>query len=114
MYSRDLARPRRIARGEFPSLALDAKGGVYLAWELARGLGFAFSGDRGERFQVTSPVPGSAQGPNGGLQGKLGRKLAVTPDGQVALVNSRFREGEASRVWLLRGGPTSRSSLGPG
>jgi len=31
------------------------------------------------------------------------RKLAVGRDGEVAIVNSSFRENERSRVWLIRG-----------
>jgi hypothetical protein len=51
-------------------------------------------------------VPGTADptlGVNGGLQGLLMRKLAVADDGAIAVVNSSFREGEISRVRLIRG-----------
>jgi hypothetical protein len=30
-------------------------------------------------------------------------KLAVGRDGTVAIVNSSIKQGEASRVWLMRG-----------
>jgi hypothetical protein len=30
-------------------------------------------------------------------------KLAVGADGRVVVVNSAFREGSHSRVWLMRG-----------
>jgi hypothetical protein len=33
------------------------------------------------------------------------RKLAVSADGTVAIVNSSFQENEASRVWLIRARP---------
>lgn len=114
MYSRDLESSRRIAPGAFPSLALDGKGGVYLSWELERGVGFAHSADGGREFAVTSPLPGSARAPSGGLQGKLMDKLAVTPGGEVALVHSTFTEGRRSRIWLFRAGPSSRFSLRSG
>jgi hypothetical protein len=32
----------------------------------------------------------------------LGRKLAVSRDGSVAVVNSTIKEGGASRIWLMR------------
>jgi hypothetical protein len=31
------------------------------------------------------------------------RKLAVSGDGAIAIVNSSFKPKEASRVWLIRG-----------
>ena len=115
MYRRGLEAPRVVAKGAFPSLGLDARGGVYLAWELARGVGFAYAGDGGRVFAVTAPIPGSAREPSGGLQGKLMDKLAVTSDGsKVAVVHSTFTNGERSRIWLFRASPSSRFSLGPG
>ena len=48
-------------------------------------------------------MPESAgPGRNGSLQGMLMRKLAVSSDGAVAIVNSSFKENAASRVWLIR------------
>ena len=41
--ARSFAAPRELGKGAFPSLALDAQGGVYVTWELARGLGVAVS-----------------------------------------------------------------------
>jgi hypothetical protein len=105
-------RPRDISGdgAGFPSLALDAAGRICVLWERfgddgprPRGLGIAVSRDGGKTFQK-SEIPGSSgDGANGGLQGLLMRKLAVSPEGQVAVVNSSFQEKRASRVWLLRG-----------
>ena len=106
-------RPRDISgRGAgFPALGADAKGNLYVLWErfaehplLARGLAFAVSGDGGATFTAPVLVPDSAdRGWNGSSQGLLMRKLAVSPDGGFAIVNSSFREKERSRVWLMRG-----------
>ena len=113
--ARSFEAPRTIAAGTFPSLDVDARGGVYLLWELARGLGLALSRSYGNDFSVSSPLPRSAgDAPNGNLQGKLTDKLAVNADGEVAVVNSSFHEGRRSRVWLLRARPAGRFSLGPG
>ncbi len=97
----------------FPSLALDARGGVYLVCELfhedrhrPRGLGHAVSRDSGRSFSAPALVPGSADPPrhwNGSHQGLLMRKLAVNARGDVAVVNSSLRDSHASRVWLMRG-----------
>jgi hypothetical protein len=32
----------------------------------------------------------------------LMRKLAVSRDGSIAIVNSSFKQNERSRVWLMR------------
>ena len=114
MYRRGDEAPRVVAEGAFPSLELDAKGGVYLAWALDRGVGFAYAADGGGDFALTAPVPGSARAPSGGLQGKLMNKLAVTSGGEAAVVHSTFTEGKQSRIWLFRGSPRSRFSLGSG
>ena len=96
----------------FPSLATDAQGGVYVLWELlpnpqrrSRGLGIAVSRDEGASFSAQASVPQSADargGWNGSSQGLLMRKLAVSPRGDIVIANSSLREGEASRVWLIR------------
>jgi hypothetical protein len=101
----------------FPSLALDAKGGVYLVCELfhedrsrPRGLGYAVSRDSGRTFSRPALVPGSADPPghwNGSHQGLLMRKLAINARGNVAVVNSSLRDSHASRVWLMRGDPAN-------
>jgi hypothetical protein len=97
----------------YPSLAIDAAGGVYVVWErfptiVGRplGLGFAHSRDAGRTFSSPLVVPGTADvwlGVNGGLQGGLMRKLSVTEDGTLAVVNSSFLEGTLSRVRLILG-----------
>jgi hypothetical protein len=103
--------------GAFPSLAVDARGGVYLLCELfhehrhrARGLGHAVSRDSGRSFSAPALVPGSADPPghwNGSHQGLLMRKLAVNASGAVAVVNSSLRDSRESRVWLMRGQRTN-------
>jgi hypothetical protein len=97
----------------FPSLAIDAADNLYVVWERfptrhgsPLGLGFSYSPDGGRTFGLPSVVPGTADstlGVNGSLQGLLMRKLAVAGDGAIAVVNSSFREGEISRVRLIRG-----------
>lgn len=117
MYSRSrdggasFERPRPISEGGagFPALAIDGKDNLYVLWErfaehphLPRGLALAVSSDRGQSFRSV-PVPQSAgEGWNGSSQGILMRKLAVNRDGALAIVNSSFREGVRSRVWLIR------------
>jgi hypothetical protein len=107
--------PRVISKPNagFPSLGLDANGGVYVVWELAqdrrhrpRGLGFALSTDAGRSFSEPEVIPGSADprgGWNGSFQGLLMRKLSVSRAGELAVVNSSLKDGERSRVWMIRG-----------
>ena len=107
--------PQTISTGRaaFPSLGLDARGNVYCTWELyrdkrsgGRGLGASVSRDAGRTFSKPALIPGSNDaggGLNGSNQGKLMRKLAMSADGQVAVVNSSLKHGERSRVWLMRG-----------
>ena len=107
----------------FPSLGLDARGHVLVLWERypredARplGLGFALSTDQGRSFSTPGIVPGTADpalGFNGSLQGLLMQKVAVSPAGAVAVVNSRFDPGERSLVRLIRG-QLGRSDQGGG
>ena len=97
----------------FPYLAAEGEGNLYVAWELfprlgrrSRGLGFTVSGDGGDSFVEPSVVPGTADpanGVNGSQQGLLMRKLAVGPEGALAIVNSTYRRGEESRIWLHLG-----------
>jgi hypothetical protein len=127
MYSRRPARAqafepaRMISRSDpngvdhvgFPSLDIDAADNLYVVWERfptrhgsPLGLGFSYSPDGGRTFGLPSVVPGTADrilGVNGSLQGLLMRKLAVAGDGAIAVVNSSFRDGEISRVRLIRG-----------
>jgi hypothetical protein len=110
---RSFERPRDIAGPDagFPALDIDAKGNLYVLWErfaehrqLARGLELAVSTDAGRSFSAPVLVPESADaGWNGSSQGLLMRKLAVSRVGEIAIVNSSFREKERSRVWLIRG-----------
>jgi hypothetical protein len=120
-YSTDgaqsFAPPRHIedARSGFPQLALDAKGGVYVTWELfrdhrhrPRGLGYTISRDSGRSFSAPAVIPESADragGWNGSQQGLLMRKLAVNRDGALAIVNSSLQDNERSRIWLMRAAP---------
>jgi hypothetical protein len=56
-------------------------------------------------------VPGTddpAHGFNGSQQGLLMEKLAGNRAGALAVVNSTFKQGEASRIWLYRGQPDRR------
>jgi hypothetical protein len=112
--SREIAGPDRgLESASFPALSVDGRGNLYVIWELfphrhgrSRGLGFAFSSDRGRTFSSPSIVPGTGDprhGINGSLQGLLMRKLAVNQRGQVAVVNSTIRAGEASRIRLVIG-----------
>ncbi|MBI2204261.1 MAG: exo-alpha-sialidase [Candidatus Rokubacteria bacterium] len=114
--ARTFAPPREISgpAAGFPSLSIDAKGSVYVLWELfrdhpyrPRGLGFVVSRDGGRAFTPAAAVPDSADpagGWNGSSQGLLMKKLAVNARGALAIVNSSLRDRERSRVWLIRTG----------
>ncbi|MFL6675530.1 MAG: sialidase family protein [Massilia sp.] len=101
------------AGAAYPELALDAQGRLYVTWEVfpdpagrARGLGITFSADNGNSFAPPMLVPGSRDaggGTNGSHQGLLGKKLAVSPSGRIAVANSSLKQDERSRVWLMRG-----------
>lgn len=103
--------------GKYPQLAVDASGAVYVLWERylegadrARGLVLSSSNNTFGHFGMPISVPGISGpelGDNGSQQGMLTRKLAVTPGGSIAVVNSTFKAGDASHIWLLRG------TLGP-
>ena len=47
---------------------------------------------------------------NGSTQGLLMRKLAVSADGAVAIVNSSLKQDAHSRVWLMRGARLSAAT----
>lgn len=106
--------PDSLSGASFPSLAIDAAGGVYVAWEWSRdyrkrprGLGIVVSRDGGRSFNAPALVPGSIDpggGSNGSQQGLLMKKLAVNGAGAMAIVNSSFNENARSRVWLMRTG----------
>jgi len=113
--ARTFEPPREISApgAGFPALSVDAKGNLYVLWELfhdprgyPRGLALAVSRDSGRSFTAPAIVPGSidpAGGMNGSNQGFLMRKLAVNGRGAVAIVNSSLKPNERSRVWLIRG-----------
>ena len=124
--SRDGARsfePTRRISGEgagFPALGLDGAGNPYVVWELfrehrirSRGLGYAISHDAGASFTAPLALPESS-GPancwNGSHQGYLMDKLAVSREGEVAVVNSCLAPHAQSRVWLVRGNPSPAQS----
>jgi hypothetical protein len=102
--------PAGYAGAAYPALAIDARGRIVVMWELLRagspyGLAMAVS-ENGMQFTAPRLIPGSADpggGFNGSTQGLLMSKLALGPDGQVAVVNSAMKPGSYSRVWLLRG-----------
>jgi hypothetical protein len=112
---RDISRqhPQGIESAAFPALALDDQDGVHVVWEIyhdyradPRGLAFTYSRDGGRTFSPPAIVPGSIDpsgGSNGSHQGLLMRKLAVNGAGAIAVVNSALKQGETSRVWLMRG-----------
>lgn len=111
---RDISSPlsKPVEGAAFPALSIDAKNRLYVMWELfhghrgSHGLGLAISHDGGRSFTQPSLVPDSidpAGGSNGSHQGLLMKKLAVNSSGTVAIVNSSLKQGERSRVWLIRG-----------
>jgi hypothetical protein len=112
---REVSRPDPpgIECGSFPALSLDAEDNIYVLWELypkareqPRGLAIACSRDTGQTFTAPAVVPQSsdpAGGWNGSNQGRLMRKLAVNSAGEISVVNSSFKQGAKSRVWLMRG-----------
>lgn len=101
------------AGAAFPSLSVDDAANVLLVWEVfpsrsvrPRGLDWVLSRDGGTSFGAPAPVPGSAdpQGRwNGSFQGLLMKKLALGTGGRIAVVNSALKDGDSSRVWLIRG-----------
>ena len=105
--------PPEFESASFPALSVDAEDNLYVLWELfpdrrdrSRGLGFTVSRDAGRTFELPLVVPRSADsalGYNGSRQGLLMRKLAVNAAGAIAVVNSTFKRGESSHVWLFRG-----------
>lgn len=112
---RDISAPMPpgAVSASYPSLAADDRGNVVVVWELARaarqqprGLAAVVSKDGGASFTAPALVPDGADprgGVNGSRQGLLMKKLAVSEQGAVAVVNSSFQAGVRSRVWLMRG-----------
>jgi hypothetical protein len=111
--SRRVPDTQKTKSAHYPEVELDDQGRVYVLWEQhadgrqrPRGLGFTYSLDGGDSFAACSPVPGiagNALGFNGSQQGLLMDKLAVNDAGAMAVVNSTFRPGEVSQIWLARG-----------
>lgn len=112
----------RFAGASFPHLAEGRAGHLYVLWELytaagarPRALGYAVSCNHGHSWAPPAVVPGSgdpAQGINGSLQGLLMEKLGANRSGQVAVVNSTFRPGQESHVWLLPAHTDSNCGVG--
>ena len=107
--------PGNFESANYPDLALDAQDNLYVLWELfpdhrtrPQGLGFTASYNRGRSFTTPLQIPGTsetADGHNGSRQGLLMNKLAVSPNGDISVVNSTFSEGETSTIRLIRGRP---------
>lgn len=95
----------------FPALQIRPGRSLHVMWELfpegqnrPRALGYT-SSDGGNTFAPPSVLPGSdtTRGFNGSQQGLLMEKLAVNASGDLAVVNSTFRQGRSSHIWLYRG-----------
>lgn len=85
-------------------LAIDRHGRAHIVWEpLSRtALGHVYTDGAG--FTPSTMIPhGADGGRHGSQQGILGQKLAMGPDGMVAVVNSSLTPGRNSRVWVMRG-----------
>jgi hypothetical protein len=104
---------QRFESVSFPALAVGGKGHLFVLWEIfprasrrPKGLGFTYSSDGGQTFAKPSIIPGSLdpdQGFNGSLQGLLMQKLAANNRGGIAVVNSTFKPGQSSQIWLILG-----------
>jgi hypothetical protein len=98
-----------VSAAAFPALAVTGSR-VFVTWDHypradqdPHGLGIAASYDDGASFTHPGLIEGTRdRGRNGGLEGRLTRKLAVN-DNSIVVVNSAVRFGESSRVWLVRG-----------
>lgn len=105
--------PASIESAAFPALSIDSDSRLYILYELfpdrrqrPHGLGMSMSADGGKNFTPSLFVPHSRDpsgGTNGSHQGLLMTKLAVNDTGSIAVVNSGLKQGEQSRVWLMRG-----------
>lgn len=97
----------------FPGIAVDRSGRISVLAHLFTGsqarpqaLGMAISADGGRSFGPMTLIPGNAvlgDASLGSQQGLLMQKLAVHPDGRLAIVNSSFEPEVESRVWLQFG-----------
>lgn len=115
------SEPKSISQGHseeyssvhYPSVVLDGNDNIYVIWDIfpeggreSLGLGFTASGNGGQTFSQPSAIPGMGQsqyGMNGSRQGSLMRKMDVNSEGQIAVVNSTFRAGDASYIWMING-----------
>lgn len=105
--------PEEFDHARFPHLALDGNGNPHVLFELfgrraqrGQGLGLTWSDDGGDSFTAPLAIPRGTDANtavNGSLQGLLMQKLAVSRAGDIAVVNSTYREGDTSRVWLVSG-----------
>lgn len=97
----------------FPYLQTGPDDTLYVMWELVptaqgrpQAFGITSSRDGGTTFARPTVLPGSDepyQGAHGSQQGLLMEKLSANAAGDLAVVNSTFRPGEASHVRLYRG-----------
>jgi hypothetical protein len=104
---------KRFESVSFPALAIGGNDRLFVLWEIfpapsqrSQGLGFTYSSDGGQTFAAPSIIPDSLdpeQGFNGSLQGLLMQKLAANRRGDIAVVNSTFKPGQRSRIWLSLG-----------
>lgn len=100
----------------YPTIRIGRNENLYILWEIfpgnvreARGLGVTTSGNGGVSFARPVIIPESNQaevGLSGSRQGSLMTKLGLNGDGDIAVVNSTFRSGEGSYIWLWRGKST--------
>ncbi len=85
-------------------LAGDGRGRAHVAWEPAPRTSLRHAYTSGAGFRRSTVIPHSGDGArHGSQQGILGRKLAVGPDGMIALVGTSLAPGRGSRVWVMRG-----------
>lgn len=113
---------KRFESVSFPTLAIGGNDHLFVLWEIfpgsavgaffprpsnrPQGLGFTYSSDGGQTFVKPSVIPGSfdpEQGFNGSLQGLFMQKLAANNRGDIAVVNSTFKPGQRSQIWLFLG-----------
>jgi len=101
-----------LASLHYPTLAARAERLAVLMERFPRarrrpvGLSLAVSQNGGSAFRMAGPVPATAdpkRGVNGSQQGLLMDKLALGRNGALAVVETRFRRGESSRIRLHRG-----------
>lgn len=107
----DLVADRKVL-ATYPQLAVAGER-VIVTWEQGvpddarpTAIGISVSSDGGDSFSPPGVVPGTEapeNGRNGGNQGLLMRKLDVDDAGRVALGHATWRDGQASRIWLLLG-----------